>query len=74
MSDLICRGSWHLGTACGACERCYREARELLPALMKRGRAMHELLEGIQQELKEHRRLVSNPLLTERAIASVIGD
>lgn len=35
---------------------------------------MHELLEGIQDELKEHRRLVSNPRLTERAIASVIGD
>lgn len=35
---------------------------------------MHDILDGIHEELKEHRRLVSNPLLTARAIASVIGD
>lgn len=72
--EAICKGSWQFGTACGRCERCIEEARSLIPKLMERERAMHELLEGIQDELKEHRRLVSNPLLTARAIASVIGD
>ena len=32
---LICRGSWVLGSCCGACARCSKEALELIPRLLQ---------------------------------------
>jgi hypothetical protein len=34
MMTATCRGSWVLGTACGYCQRCQDEARELIPKLL----------------------------------------
>lgn len=73
MNEAICKGSWAVGSACGQCERCHEEARKLLPRLISQSKDMREILDGIHEELMQHRRLVSNPILTARAIGSVLG-
>ena len=71
-TEVICKGSWWLGSACGRCERCHEEARKCLPPLIKHAKAMREVLTGIHEELTQHGRLVSNPKLTARAIGAAI--
>jgi hypothetical protein len=76
LSAVICRGSWMLGTACGQCERCYEEARELIPQLALRSTVLYtikhltdsNIIKDLSPEFiialtNEIRRMVQNPAL-----------
>jgi hypothetical protein len=46
MNDVVCRGSWALGTACGACRRCVEGLRTALEESVKLQSLYAELLNG----------------------------
>ena len=73
-SDAMCKGSWYLGTACGKCKRCADEARTLIPRVVEQHKRQSEILSSLADELEQHRRLVSNPLLTLKAIRHTLDN
>jgi polyferredoxin len=70
----ICKGSYMIGSACGGCSKCVEEAQELLPKMVNAYRANREVLVALAEELEQHRRLVSNPLLTAKGIRATLRD
>ena len=63
-----------MGSACGRCERCREDALRIIPRLVEDAKEHRAILASLAEELEQHRRLVSNPLLTAKAIRAALKD
>lgn len=45
--DIICKGDWHLGTACTRCQRCLNTAAPVINGLRASNDSLNEKLKKI---------------------------